>query len=94
LEADAGCCEKVTEAFCFVALGLGEEPVALLMARVLDRGGEDFVVFRVFFEKQGFLLNGVIEACADLVGFAVELERGHGGKIFLRGGLTSRRYCR
>jgi hypothetical protein len=75
-DTGARCGEEIAQAFCLITLGFDETNLALEMVGVFQSGGEGLIVASTVFEGQGFCMEGAIEARADFVGFAVEVQDG------------------
>jgi hypothetical protein len=71
---DTRCGEKTAHTLRLIALSLDETMLAPEMPWVSQRGGENFVFLSTFFKGQCFRLQGVIEAGADFVGFAILVQ--------------------
>jgi hypothetical protein len=74
--ADASCGEEVAQALCLISLGVDEKILALEMVGVFEGGGKSLILPSIVFQGQGFCLEGAIEAWADFVGFAIEVQDG------------------
>ena len=86
MNADAGAGKEIAEAPGVIALSLNEKILAMTMAWVMERGGDELIFLGVGFKTQSFRLQCAIEAEADLVGFSIERGNGHGGFNFFGGG--------
>jgi hypothetical protein len=73
-----------------ISLSVDEKILALEMAQVFQGGGKSLILPSIVFKAQGFCLQGAIEAWADFVGFAIEVQNrsffsafgGLRGKVF------------
>jgi hypothetical protein len=73
---DASCGEEIAQALCLISLGVDEKILALEMVGVFEGGGKSLILPSIIFQGQGFCLEGAIEAWADFVGFAVDVQNG------------------
>ena len=88
---DASGGEEIAQALRLISLGVDEKILALEMVGVFEGGGKSLILASIVFQGQGFCLEGVIEAWADFVGFAIEVRDGSffsafgglRGKVFL-----------
>jgi hypothetical protein len=74
-DADLRRGEEIAQAPGLVSLRLDEALVAFKMARIVERGGECFVLLSIVFKTQCFRLEGSIEARADVVGLVDLVQR-------------------
>jgi hypothetical protein len=73
-----------------ISLNVDEKILALEMAQVFQGGGKSLIMPSIVFKAQGSCLQGAIEAWADFVGFAIEVQNrsffsafgGLRGKVF------------
>jgi len=87
-DTDASCGEEIAQALCLISLGVDEKILALEMVGVFEGGGKSLILASIVFKGEGFCLEGAIEAWADFVGFAVEVQNGSFFSAF--GGLRAR----
>jgi hypothetical protein len=75
---DPGACcgEEIAQALCLISLGADEKILTLEMVGVFQGGGKSLILASIVFKAQGFCLEGAIEAWADFVGFAIEVQDG------------------
>jgi hypothetical protein len=59
-----------------ISLRVDEKILALEMVRVFQGGGKSLILPSIVFKAHGFCLQGAIEAWADFVGFAVDVQNG------------------
>jgi hypothetical protein len=75
-DADASCGEEIAQALGLISLRVDEKILALEMVGVFQGGGKSLILLSIVFKAQGFCLEGAIEAWADLVGFAIDVQDG------------------
>ncbi len=75
-DTDASCGEEIAQTLCLISLSVDEKILALEMIRVFEGGGKSLILPSIVFKAQGFCLQSAIEAWADFVGFAIEVQNG------------------
>jgi hypothetical protein len=73
-DTDASCGEEIAQAPGLISLSFDEKILAVEMVRVFQGGGKSLILLSTVFQAQGFRLQGAIEAWADMVGFAIEVQ--------------------